>query len=287
MSEDWGPGFDGTPFEGMGNVNDAVYPAGAAALVENLPDMLQDSIVFGMQEVDGEVRTALLAYPRPGIAFLGLLVHNEQINTVRNLELVSFYPVLEGLPNGNLEIINFKPWKNGIEGMVAVGTKDFADLNFFDPLYFKDGLLFEKNTYATFALAALAFHLKVAENTEFTVSEGHIYEKALADFLKENPEKSERDFIPPTISLAMAHVLIPTPYTAEYQFRALVCGRQEIPFLDSRLLRYQLVFSNEAAEDAPELWLYAAPHCIHGREPLVGEFVEGIFWLTGYLPPRA
>lgn len=280
MEENWGGHFPGVPFQGLGNVLDALCPGGAAMLLGNLPRYLKDAYLASdcMQTgPDGE--TALLQYPPNSSCTLGILLHKKSAQ--ESLEFISTYPVMQGFPN-LLQILNCKAWDNGLEGMMAASTQEQFGIAFFNPFYFIQKNSLPIGSTKQIDLSAIAFSLSVAETKEIELQDGTFYEMLLADFLKENPGKTAQDFKRPLINFGPLHMLISTKYTGEYHYRSLVIGRDEMEFLGETIYRFHLLFNPDGHNTDPELWLYAAPHCIKGRTPIVGDYIEGILWLQGF-----
>lgn len=280
MEESWGDHFPGTPFQGLGNVLDALYPGGAEMLVENLPRYLKNTYLESdCLQTGFEGETALLQYPPNSSCTLGILFYKKP--DWESAELISVYPVLQGFPN-RLQILNYKAWDNNLEGMIACCTQEQFSIAFFNPFYFVQKNSLPIGSTKQIDLSAVAFSLSVAEAKEIELKKGDFYNLLLADFLNENPDKTENDFKKPVINFGPLHMLISTGYTGEYQYRSLVIGREETEFLGEKIFRYRILFNPDSHNTDPELWLYAAPHHIKGRTPLIGDYIEGILWLEGF-----
>lgn len=282
MGENWGEGFYGEPFEALGNVNDAIYPGGAAKLVEKLSGYMEDAYLVKNRAIkEGDMATLLFLYPGVSKIRLGMLIAN--MPPENKPVVISLYPVMEGIEN-NLEVINFKAWANELEGMVSGETDSFGLFAFFDPFYFWDQWHLQIGQQTTFNLSALAFSVAIALNEEFEITQGPLYEMSLEEFLAEHPDKTREDFPNPKLIMGSAQMLLSTPYTGEYHYRALILAREELEFLGEKFWRYHLSLVIEDDQPSPEIWLYAANHVIKGREPKVGDYIEGVCWMSGYLP---
>lgn len=283
MEESWGEGFTGIPFEGLGSVNDAMHREGADDLLTRLPGFIETGEVITKRELrEGSLKTAVILYPSRSPVNFGVLLSST--GPEHQLSVISLYPVLEGIGN-RLEVVNYKAWENGLEGMVAADTALGGVLGFFDPFYYYDQWHLKVGSAQSFSLAALAFTLEIAGHEEVVVKSGPFYDHVLKEFLAENPGRTEADFTPPTIIMGSAHMLVPTRYTGEYQFRALVLAAEKFPFMGTEIWRFHIsmVIDMEDESATPELWLYAAPHVIRGKTPKTGDYIQGYCWLSGYL----
>lgn len=283
MEDEWDDGFFGRPFEALGNVNDAIYAPGAASLADRLPEFIEKGRIIKERTLrEGDLLTMLFLYPGEGPVNMGLLVSNA--GPENKMTVMSLYPVLRGREN-RLKVENFKSWENGYEGMVSGDTGIIGLIAFFDPFFYYEHWNLKVGSKFDFELSALAFTLEIARNDEFEVTEGPLYEMALKEFLRDNPEKAKGDFPTPKVIMGSAQMLWPTNYTGEYHYRALVLDRQEVGFLQDRLWRFHLSLLIDEEAPSPEIWLYASPHIIKGATPKIGDYIEGFCWMEGFLRP--
>jgi len=274
-------GFMGAEhFEGLGN-------AWSALLGENgsIADILPTIIAQGRpvpvcraSDNASQKDVLLMLYPPESSVCAGALLVTSAENT--NLGLYSAYPFLEGLPVA-LTISKTHTWSNGVEGVVAAHLHgDGPPVSFFAPFYLRDFAGLPPEADKIVNLAALAFTLCRAEPQEFTVPEGPFYEDRLQAFLEENPDKTKTDFTPPVVSFGGAKILLPSGYSAEWQFRCPVLAVEEVMFMDIKVYKLTVEFVG-MDDDVMRGYLYASERILNGYVPEVGHDVEGRLWMTG------
>lgn len=277
------PDFMGIHFEGLGDVWGSLFPDGSKAISECIAlatssGTLQENCQVIYQE--NKTHVALIQAPEKGdIQSAVLLVKKEDM---QDMHVWSGYPLLQGVPN-RLEITKVHTWSNGVEGVVAAEAgQGGPPVTFFAPFYFRDSPKFLPGMTFSISLAALAFHLKKAQDITFPVETGPFYDLKLEEFLKENPGKVAADFIPPDMTFAGASILLPATYVCEWRYRVPVLSIDYVEFMGNRFTKIGTTFVG-CDEDTIHGNLYAADHILQGYAPQVGDDIEGVLWMTGVL----
>ncbi|MDE5832738.1 MAG: hypothetical protein K2H64_07125 [Desulfovibrio sp.] len=270
--------FFGEPFEALGNAWAAIYGDSDEEILSNIATYLPETYPEKDREAPRNMDPGFsyLVYPERSPARICFLIETEGD---RNL-MAAMYPLLEGWRE-NLETLNFKAWENGLEGMVAARSGTGKILNFFDPFYAYDSLSFTKGAKSEFRLAALAFRCEKSSVNELKITKGPLYEMSLKEFLEKNPDKTAAAFPGAAVVIQGARMLLPTPYTGEYEFRSIIEEMDEIEFLSKKLYRYKIGLGDR--DDAePCVYLYAPENAIKGDAPRIGDDIDGVLWLCGY-----
>ena|GEM_PF-1950242 len=275
--------FYGEHFEALGEVWSALL--GDA---EKITTYLSEAIVKGKKTDqktivhNGEkIEVIMLHYPADGLIKIGILLVKSKNDD--SWIFYSSFPIFNGLSN-LLSITGAHTWKNGVEGSVAAERAGGPPVTFFNPYYFKELEILVPDTEATISLSALAFCIRQAEVNEFTVDKGAFYELKLKEFLDENPDKTQEDFKPPIISMRGSRVLLPSKYACEWKYRCSIEALCQFSFLDTVIYQLTVTF---VGDDDYEIkgHIYASQHVLENYVPKVGDDIEGILWMSGYLAP--
>jgi hypothetical protein len=274
--------FNGEHFEGLGDKWRAIFGE-PDDITDYLQEILSTKDIAATGKIfdEGTERNAiLLKYPdEAASASAGsLLLYSDD---KKSWDLISAYPVLEGLPN-RLSIIATHTWENGLEGEVAANISGGPWVDFFDPYYLRDKDLMWNETERTFSLAALALSIEKLGETKFTVKEGAFYEDRLKNFLAENPGKTEKDFEPPVISMNGARILFPTNYVSELEYQCPVLSVDEVYLLKKKIYKMSVEFVG-MDDEMIRGFLYAPESVLNGYIPQAGDDIRGVLWMTGYL----
>ncbi|MCD7878960.1 MAG: hypothetical protein LUG16_03390, partial [Candidatus Gastranaerophilales bacterium] len=184
--------FSGEHFEGMGNKWESLYENPDVFWKELSEKIMDGNIVF-YNKLNNK-------------SFVGIMdKNNSPVSTIYTIEqlgntneFISACPVLKGI-NHDITLKEIYTWGNGAEGEMATVTKNGKLLNFHNPFYPVDVSNFRKNKIQTVSLSGLVYSIDKLEEKEFTFNEGSNYEILLQEFLKENPNKTEKDFVPPIL----------------------------------------------------------------------------------------
>ena len=273
--------FMAVHFEGLGNIWDAVFAEGSEGFTQCLSWVTSKGVLKkGCQVIykEDERHIALVQAPAEGdVRATALLVSAENLG---KMEVWSGYPLLQGIPN-ELTITKAHTWSNGVEGVVAAqASNDGPPVTFFGGFYFRDFMKFVPGANLSVSLGALALKISQAEARSLTVSEGPFYEMRLAEFLRENPEKSKEDFVPVQVSYAGARILFPGTYACEWTFRCPVLAVAQTELMDTRFTKITTEFVGQG-DEVIRGFLYASEHTLNGYAPQPGDDVEGVLWMTG------
>lgn len=272
--------FVGEHFEGLGDVWTAFFPGGSKKYVESVQELLNDSKPEGpvMRRKD-DTGVILFTTPRSG----GMCIHSHILmnQKTKEAEFVGGYPSLEGLPVDTV-IEQAHIWSNGLSGVVAARTLDMRmPLAFYLSAFFQHVPQIQFGSQMQFHLSGLAFTLVKQTQTEYPVEKGTPpYEILLKGFLAANPDKSEADFEPPTVSTHGRGVIIPTQVVGVYNYQMPVLEVQKVEFLGNGYRRLRTLFAG-FGDHCLEGWLYVGEHVLNGYEPEVGDDITGTVWLQG------
>ena len=268
--------FMGEHFCGHGNKWDALFGTAEYFMVEHMVKSVKKSSVLCQQEINGNKYAGLVYPDNSPIQVMSIIEAKDNKN-----EFTSAYPFLEGI-NNNLVVSSLYPWENQMEGEIAACADEGQVFNFFDPLFAKDLPYLEPNKEKTFSLAALAYDIEYAENQVFQINKGGFYEVHLKEFLEANPEKTKEDC--PYVELKMegCKMLLPTKETCVWEFRSSILDIEYIDFLDEKIAKMKIEIPRYE-DEMMNIYLYAARTLLNGYNPQVGDEIQGILWLSGYL----
>lgn len=279
MADFWGECFYGRPLQNHSEINAALFEGTGQDLSRLIAERLAaGDLAESCKATLGATVVSLLEVPAQGPVRTGILFAGAE---KCRPEIVSVYPVLEGIANP-LTLLNYKAWDDGVMGMLACESASAGSIGFFDPFYFRDCQTLRRGVRRDFAISGVACNIVIAKNEEVEITHGQIYEDHLAEFLKLYPDRTRADFPGLRVILGSLQMMYPTEQTGNYHYRALVLDREGIRFGGATLTRFHLCIGLEGDDRAPELWLYAAPHAITGREPRIGDYIEGYCALFGY-----
>ncbi len=271
--------FDGKHFEGHGNKWDAVFGNSENFLVNHLRKSVTDGDLSFKQET-GDKKYAGLIYPNANepISIMSLIELGEEQN-----EYVSAYPLLTGI-NNDFKLKDKYMWEVNGEGEFAVETNTGKIISFFDPFFALDKEHFQFDKLQTVSFAGLAYHIEKLEEKEFTIDKGGFYDYMKEEFLKENPDKTEKDFEPPVVKLSADRfrMFLPTETTAEYEIAAQVEEIEYIKVLDEKFAKIKVNFEHEEEEEYLYCYIYASTHVLNGYEPKAGDGISAVIWLSGF-----
>lgn len=280
-SEAYDEEFMAEHFEGLGNVWHAIFGENDS-IAPRLPMVLEQGKMLENCHVVYEDNTlvALIQYSESADMRAGALVVKTPDSG--QTELWSCFPIMQGLPN-RLKIRKSHPWGNGVEGVVAAERAgDGPPVTFFAPFYFREFASFTPGAERTIRLAALALSCEKAELQEFAVDKGAFYEIQRKRFLEENPDKTEKDFSAPVVSMRGSRLLFPRTYACEWEYRCPILAVEQIRFFERLIYKLRVVFVGMDEEELSG-YLYVPEYMLKGSVPQVGDDIQGILWMTGSL----
>jgi hypothetical protein len=209
------------------------------------------------------------------VQICSLILSKDNKNTIE-----SFYPVLEGIKNQI--IINTKfTWENNLEGEVEIFRDDNINLSFFAPFYQNNFANLTNGSKMEVYLSGLALFVEKAV-MEYNIDKGGIYEIALRDFLKDNPQKTKKDFPYVTLHMDGAIILLPTDEYSVYEYRGRIFDLEYVAFLGHKLAKAKVSLEKRDDEYNIFINLYIAEKNIKDCELKIGNDIQGKIWLMGY-----
>lgn len=191
--------------------------------------------------------------------------------------------LMEGYPN-KLTIKGTYTWQNKLEGEVCGYLNNITTVDFYSPLFYKEYEQYILGQQKIFYLSALAYKIEKTKKEKLIVNKGALYELKLKEFLEKNPNKTAKDMPPVILNMGEASVLLNRGYVAEYEYQAPVLdveythfGTQKITILLISVLRYV------ESDDSLKIKLYITDSMLKDYNPKVGDNIQGILWMNGYL----
>ena len=271
--------FDGEHFEGHGDKWTALFGNTQKFLVDNMEKSVTSGDIIFKQENILNKKFAGVVYPKNELlSVLSLIELKETYN-----EYTSAYPLLIGI-NNEVKLKEDYCWQNGGEGEFAVEAGDDKVINFFDPFYAIDKANFKTDKTQTISLAGLAYSLEKLEEKEFVIDKGEFYNVSRDEFLKENPDKTEKDFEPPVVKLEADHfrMLIPKQYACEYEIAAQIESIKYFKILGEEIAQLKVNFEHSENEKSLYCNIYASKHVLGKYKPKIGDGINAIVWLSGF-----
>jgi len=199
----------------------------------------------------------------------------------KNTTLWSGYPFCsEGIDNG-LVVDSIDRWDNGAEGLVTAHAPDGGILSFFDPLFFLDESQLKVGEERLFTLAALAYTLRKSEQTSIVIDEGPLLEIEREQQLRDNPGSEPPSSV--TVSLSGMAALMPhSEYPDDADARFTIEEVSEFRVAERPFIRLTGIVMRLDGRDV-RLTVYVSKETLEGYTPQVGDDVEAILWVQGFL----
>lgn len=247
----------------------------AALIVKHLKEFLSDGkIMYRFPTEKGE--DAALAFPGEGPI--------QALNTVKDtgdgFQFTDCVPLLKG-SNFPITISDAYTWKNSALGEFSADIEGKL-IEFFDPFFALDSKSKEKKP--TVSLSAVALYLQELEEKSFVVDKGGMYDYELQEFLKKNPDKTEKDFKAPVVNLTKEsfRMLVPTKYSSECEIVAGIEKIEHTSFLGVPIHILTINLEHGSNNEYFTLPLYVTDKVLNGYVPKVGDAVSGVVWFQGY-----
>lgn len=244
-------------------------------IVKNLKEFLSDGqIMYRFPTEKGE--RAALAFPKNGPV--------QSLNTVedsgKGFEFKDCVPLLKG-SNFSATISDAYTWKNSALGEFSAEIEGKL-IDFFDPFYAIDSKSADKRP--TISFSAVALYLQELEEKSFVVDKGGMYEHELQEFLKKNPDKTEKDFKAPVVNLTKEsfRMLMPTKYSSEQEIVAGIEKIEHTSFLGVPIHILTVNLEHGSNNEYFNFPLYVTDKVLNGYVPKVGDAVSGVVWFEGY-----
>jgi len=236
--------------------------------------ILTDNYVY--ESIQENLKILPLLYPENNsVQICSLVLSKEGKNTVE-----SFYPVLEGIKN-KITMGEKFIWENGLEGEVEICRKESMNLSFFAPFFKNNFSKIEKNSKIEVYLSGLAFFVEKAV-MKYDIDKGEIYNHALHDFLKNNPKKTKKDFPFVTIHMDGTLMLFPTNTYSTYEYRGRILDLENVEFLGKKLAKTKVCLDKNNNFEM-YINLYIAEQNIRDFKLEIGQDIQCVMWLTGYI----
>ena len=171
-------------------------------------------------------------------------------------EFVSMMPRFQGLPC-RAKVLATCAWPNEVGGEVALKigkTEIIANVPAF--YAYKDQLVIGRELDVKFS--ASVEMLQLQETNKIVVSSGPFYEAKLADFLQDNPDKTEEDFQPIEISTKGMVILFPRNSSTEYELASPVLSCDKTSFAGEEIYKLKVILYRQDDQEV-YLNLYVAP----------------------------
>lgn len=269
--------FFGEPFFGFGDLLDILFTGQDE---ENMQKVMQ---WFAVAENAGHYQldnfTGLyFDYPNSDV-LLGLQYALGKEDEETTFRIEYFYPLMQGYAQ-SLEILATFDWPDKVCGYVAIAWRDKVPLNCFAQSYrlWSDKIIFGQ--HIQFALSGMALQIGHATMTQFSVHKGQFYEMNLAQFLDENPDKTEDDFEAPVIHMENSVILVPREVTCLYEMQVPVRKVESVIFDHKKFTRLLVPIVRDW-ENGEELlaWIYVGEKEMGDFRPEPGDLVQGVIML--------
>jgi hypothetical protein len=244
--------------------------------VEN--GIMQKEMVSSIAATDKKI--VPLIYPSLGDMQICALIEKSD----KESQFISMYPLMEGIAN-ELRIEDIYTWKNGIEGEVICTFADKIEVSFFAPFYHKEFIDSNINKKEMIWLAGLASSVKNANGEKYEIDKGPFYEMQLAEFLKENPNKTPNDFPFVTVLTKGLAAMLPTSYFCEYEYRGTIENIRYLDFFGEQCAKIKICIVRPDDKQL-KINLYISKFILKGYIPKKGDDIRGVMWLTGYLKKK-
>jgi hypothetical protein len=274
--------FYGAHFEGFGEVWNAFF--GNSAQFEKY---LPDAVAKAEKKTNGKI----VRFPGEEL-MIDYAVYRESPDLACGLlfarrpeamesQLYAAFPLFEGKPNP-LTVKDVRTWHNGAEGVVsATRANGGTPITFYDPHYFKERWDLRPKSEHRIHLGALALQIAPAEREVYSLEEGEAYDAALQKFLRDNPEKSRKDFSPPRATTEGGRMLFPTDYVGEWLYQFPVESVTKTALFGTKFLKIAGTFAGDPGKELRG-YLYASEHVLGKYQPRPGDDIQGVLWMTGY-----
>ena len=244
-------------------------------LVKHLKEFLSDGkIMYRIPTEAGE--DAALVFPELGPV--------QALNTVTDsgdgFGLTFIAPLLKG-SNSSASISEAYTWETSALGEFSADIEGKI-IEFFDPFFALDSKSTEKKP--TISLSAVALHIQELEEKSFVVDKGGMYDYELQEFLKKNPDKTEKDFQAPVVNLTKEsfRMLMPTKYSSEQEIVAGIEKIEHTSFLGVPIHILTINLEHGSNNEYFTFPLYVTDKVLDGYVPKVGDAISGVVWFEGY-----
>lgn len=214
-------------------------------------------ILDSQKQIAGEEILILNSSPSWGQQQMAFYIAKDPVEKKALLKMQ--IPKYEGL-TCKAKVLSICTWPNKIGGEVALAIGETLITAVVPDFYLKKELLVPgKELY--FRISASAQKLDKQPVKSFTITEGALYEAELSRFLKENPNKTEKDFPGVKISTEGMTALLPRGYSTFFELASPVLAIESTTFLGEKILKMKVILHRFEDEEI-YMNLYAAPNQI-------------------------
>lgn len=147
-------------------------------------------------------------------------------------------------------------WPSRIGGEVALAIGDTSITAVVPDFYLKKSLL-QPGKELYFRISGSVETLELQSVKSFTITDGPLYENELSKFLKDNPDKTEKDFPGVEISTEGMQVIFPKEYSTYFELGSPVLSLEETKFLGTKIFKMKIILHRFGDEEM-YMNLYAA-----------------------------
>lgn len=172
-------------------------------------------------------------------------------------------PKYEGL-TCKAKVRSICTWPNKIGGEVALTIGNTLITAVVPEFYLKKDLL-EPGKELYFRISGSAEKLDKQSVKSFIITEGPLYEEQLSSFLKENPNKTEKDFPGVEISTEGMQAIFPREYSTYFELVSPVLMAETTTFMGRKILKMKVILHRFEDEEY-YMNLYAEPNHVSLEE---------------------
>jgi hypothetical protein len=199
--------------------------------------------------------------------------------------LFSGYPVaLDGVVQ-TVTVDQVVPWEHGIEGWIhAKVTEAQISVSFFDTMYFAGTEQVHPGDQLEVSLAGLAYWLRPIQMRSFEIKEGPMWQIERERRLKDGESEKEASR-PVEIQMTGASIFLPKggdENPDDAQFQGVIDAVDSFEHDGHRIYRMEMVVMRPDDEEF-RIAVFASEYVLDGYVPRLGEDVEGILWLQGWV----
>lgn len=257
---------------------------------EMLPRICQSGTLVGknafthtLDEVSNKTGVVYgLQYLEPPLNIMGLVVSGGEENSN---ELWSSYPVCAEGISSRVVIDEVKPWESGIEGTIKGHFPEGGMVFFFDPYFFLNKDRYQVGEEVAVTLGALAYTLYKVEQLELNITEGPLLEMHRQKLLEGDPTTDVSSITSVPLSMDGAAIYFPRGEDkddAEIRFQVEEASR--FTFAERPFTRLTGAIARPESGEV-KIHVYASEQVLDGYMPQVGDNVEALVWMQGFLPP--
>jgi len=227
-----------------------------------------------------------LRYLETPIQYLALVV-DEQKDPDEGKKFWSAYPICAEGVTHTITIDRIFPWKNSIESVIEAQLHKGGMIWFFDPFFYRNKDEYPIGRQIEVRIAGLAYMLRKAETNELEITEGPMLEIHRQQILKHDPEADVSTITSVPVSMKGASIFLPNDAkNGDAEIRMTI---KHVDYLDVDGKEFCRILGTfmKREEQTFDTYIYAAPHVLKDYRPEVGDDIEALVWMQGYLLPQS